>query len=132
MSSVPFSRDYFPPAPVLQVQVCVPDERPRHGTHTALIDTGADGTMAPLTLLEQVGVPVSYMVNLRTHIGDRVHRAAVYHVDLNLENDIRLPGIDVVSDDWGQQIILGRNVLNKLHLFLNGPDQFANVLDPMK
>lgn len=131
MSTVPFSQDYFPPASVLRVQLCVPDEAPQHSPRTALVDTGADGTMAPLTLLEQVGVSVSYMVNIRTHIGDSVYRAAVYQVDLVLENDIRLPGIEVVSDDWGEEIILGRNALNKLRLFLNGPDQLTNLEDLM-
>lgn len=119
MSSVPFSHDFFPPAPVLRVQLCAPDHTPQHSSRAALVDTGADGTMAPLILMEQVGVPVSYMVNVRTHVGDRVHRAAVYRVDLIVEDNIRLPAIDVVSDDWGEEIVLGRNALNKLRLFLN-------------
>lgn len=72
-------------------------------------------------------VPFSRDVNVRTHVGDRVYRAAVYRVDLIVEDNIRLPAIDVVSDDWGEVIILGRNALNKLRLLLNGPYQLTNV-----
>ncbi len=85
--------------------------------------------MVPLTLLEQLGAPVSHMVTVRAHIGDGVYRASVYQVDLIVNNQTRLPGVDVVSDDWGDEIIIGRNVLNKLRLFLNGPDQFTNMVD---
>ncbi len=129
MRSVPFSRDYFPPAPVLRVQLCVPDHAPGFRVHTALIDTGSDGTMVPLTLLEHLGVPVAHMVTVRSHIGDNVYRAAVYRVDLVIDEQLRLPAIDVVSDDWGDEVILGRNALNRLRLFLNGPDRLTDVLD---
>lgn len=120
MSPVPFSRDYFPPAPVLSVQLCIPDQTPRHGSREALIDTGSDGTMAPLALLEQIGAPVSHMVTVRTHLGDSVFQAAVHQVDIVIDEHIRLPGLDVVSDDWGDEIILGRNVLNRLRLLIDG------------
>lgn len=129
MSAIPFSRDFFPPAPVLRVQLCVPDQAPQQRMYTALVDTGADGTMVPLALLEQVGVPVSHMVTVRAHIGDSVYRASVYQVDLIINDLIRLPGVDVVSDVWGEEIILGRNTLNKLRLFLNGPDRVTNVVE---
>ena len=129
MSPTPFSRDYFPPAPVLRVQLCVPDHAPWPRVHTALIDTGSDGTMVPLTLLEQLGVPVTHMATVRAHIGDNVYHAAVYRVDLLIDEQLRLPAIDVVSDDWGDEVILGRNALNKLRLFLNGPDRLTNVVE---
>jgi hypothetical protein len=85
--------------------------------------------MVPLTLLEHLGVPATHVVTVRAHIGDNVYHAAVYRVDLVLDEQIRLPAIDVVSDDWGDEIILGRDVLNKLRLFLNGPDRITDVLD---
>ena len=129
MSSIAFSRDYSPPAPVLRVQLCVPDQAPRQATRTALVDTGADSTMVPLVLLEQLGIPVSHMVTVRAHVGDNVYRASVYQVDLIVNDQFRLPAVDAVSDDWGEEIILGRNAENKLRLFLNGPDRLTNVVD---
>lgn len=129
MSSIAFSRDYSPPAPVLRIQLCVPDQAPRQAARTALVDTGADGTMVPLALLEQLGIPVSHMVTVRAHVGDHVYRASVHQVDLIINGQIRLPAVDAVSDDWGEEIILGRNTLNMLRLFLDGPEQLTNVVD---
>jgi hypothetical protein len=85
--------------------------------------------MVPLTLLEHLGVPAMHVVTVRAHIGDTIYQSAVYRVDLVIDEQFRLPAIDVVSDDWGDEIILGRDVLNKLRLFLNGPDRITDVLD---
>jgi len=127
MKSAPYSNDYSPPAPVLQVSLAVLEETPKLGSFAALVDTGADGSFVPTTLLEELEIPVAYMTNVRSHVGDRTHRVSVHKVDLILFNTIRLPGIEVVSDDWNEQIILGRNVLNRLELHLDGPHQLANV-----
>jgi len=39
-----------------------------------------------------------------------------------------LPGIVVVGDDQGQEIILGRTVLNKIILLLDGPQTTLHIL----
>jgi hypothetical protein len=49
-------------------------------------------------------------------------------LDLHLDNSIVLPSIDVVSDPIGREVILGRNVLNKLRLLLDGPRQVTEIL----
>ncbi|MDW8326283.1 MAG: hypothetical protein RMK99_06925 [Anaerolineales bacterium] len=40
----------------------------------------------------------------------------------------RFPGVNVVSWDEGREIILGRNMLNRLVLLLDGPGQTTDVL----
>ena len=50
-------------------------------------------------------------------------------VDFILFDTIRLPDIEVVADDWGSNIIIGRNVLNKLHIQLDGPKETAIVIE---
>jgi len=89
----------------------------------ALVDTGADGTFAPTSLIERLDIPILYMTNVRSHLGEHLHRVGVYKVDLILFGEIRLPNIDIVGDDWGTHIILGRNVLNKLRFDMDGPGQ---------
>jgi len=42
-------------------------------------------------------------------------------------NGMTLPGMLVVGDDTGDEVVLGRNVLNRLHLALDGPAQVAEV-----
>ena len=123
----PYSRDYFPPAPVLPVSLAVPEGPPQIGPRLALVDTGADGTFVPTAFLEQLGVPIVHTVNVRSHLGKDLRRVPVHIVDI-LFDAIRLPCVQVVSDDWGSEIILGRNALNKLQLFLDGPHQITQLM----
>jgi hypothetical protein len=124
-----YSEEYIPPAPVLPVSLSAPGEASRLGPFLALIDTGADGTFVPTSLLEELATPITYMTNVRSHLGERIHRVAVHKVDLILFDSIRLPGIEVISDDWDDQIIAGRNVLNRLRLQLAGPDKITRLQD---
>ncbi len=121
-----YSQNYFPPAPMLLIRLAVPEEAPQIGPYPSLIDTGADGTFIPTSLLEQLNVPVVYATNVRSHLGEGLHRVSVHKVDI-LFNTIRLPNIEVVGDDWGNEIIIGRNVLNKLQLLLDGPTQITEL-----
>jgi predicted aspartyl protease len=123
----PYSQKYFPPAPVLMVSVAVPAGSP-FKAQPALIDTGADGTFVPTSLLEQLDVPMVYSTNVRSHLGLSSQRVTVHKIDL-VFGAIRLPNIDVISDDWGDEIIIGRNVLNKLRLWLDGPRQIMELKD---
>lgn len=125
----PYSRKYHPPAPVVPVKIAIPDEAPRQETFPALVDTGADGTFIPSSVLENLNLPVSYMTNVRSHFGERLHRVPIHKIDLILSDSIRLPSIEVVADDYGEQIIIGRNVLNKLRLHLDGPKQTTKVTE---
>lgn len=129
MSTAPYGREYNPPAPVLPVSLAIPGETPKPGTHKALIDTGADGTFVPTTILEELDLPVSYMTNVRSHLGEKLHRVPMHIVDILLFDSIRLPNIEVVGDDWGNCIIIGRNVLNMLRLHLDGPREIMKVLE---
>lgn len=53
---------------------------------------------------------------------------ASYYVDLQL-NDLTLPNVRVAGDRLANEIILGRNVLNKLPLLLDGREQQTDLLD---
>ena len=124
-----YSQDYTPPAPVLPVRIAVPDESSGMEEYSALVDTGADGTFVPTVILEELELPISYMTNVHSHLSEILHRAPVHKIDLILFGTIRLPSIEVIGDDRGSQIILGRNVLNKLHIHLDGPDQAVGVFE---
>jgi predicted aspartyl protease len=126
MKTATYSNEYFPAAPTFPISIAVPGESPT-GNEIALIDTGADGTFVPLTLLEKMDLPITYETNVRSHLGDALYRVSIYTVDLILFDSIRLPGIKVVGDDWGHQIIIGRNVLNLLQLHLDGPRRIVKV-----
>ncbi len=129
MSKVSYSKSYTPPAPVFQVKIAVPGETPDGTLRTALVDTGADGTFIPTSILEELELPIVYLTNVRSHLGEKLHRVSVHKVDFVMFDAIRLPNIEVVSDDWGSNIIIGRNLLNKLRIHLDGPNEIASVTE---
>ncbi|OGO42698.1 MAG: hypothetical protein A2Z04_01735 [Chloroflexi bacterium RBG_16_57_9] len=108
------------------VSLAAPEQAPQIGPEPALIDTGADGTFVPTSFIEELDVPVIYSTHVRSHLGEGLRRVAVHKVDI-LCDAIRLPDVEVVSNDWDNEIILGRNVLNKVQLLLNGPKQFTEL-----
>jgi len=52
----------------------------------------------------------------------------VYSFDLII-GDWRLPNVDLIGDTESDLIILGRNVLNKLRLLLDGLSQQTRILE---
>lgn len=122
-----YNRDYFPPIPVLQTCFITPE----WGLHTeslqAIIDTGADGTLVPIKYLRQINASVGGDSGIRSQWGER-RVVSLYLVDIEID-DLILPGIWVVGDELGEEVVLGRNVLNCLRLLLDGPAATTEVLD---
>jgi hypothetical protein len=69
------------------------------------------------------------VVTLKTVRGYTGGRRTVrtYLVDVAI-GPITLPGVEIVGDDATDEILLGRDVLNKLRLLLDGPGQRTEIL----
>ena len=93
----------------------------------AIVDTGADFTIVPMDLLRPLNPPVVRPATLSSQWQDS-HPVYVYEVDLRL-GAITLPAVDVAGDPFSDQVLLGRNVLNRLDLRLQGPALLTHVLD---
>ncbi len=52
---------------------------------------------------------------------------SLVRIDIRL-NGVTLPGISVIGDERGSEVILGRDVLNRLRLFLDGPGRTTDIL----
>ncbi|MBI5568129.1 MAG: hypothetical protein HY870_24755 [Chloroflexi bacterium] len=117
--SQPYSSRYFPPAPVLEVSLISEVSQLRIGPYTALIDTGTDVTAVPVGLLARIAAPAARQAYVQAQWGSRL-RVPLHTVDIEIAG-LRLPGMEVIADKRGQEIILGRDVLNKLWLGLAGP-----------
>lgn len=124
--SYPYDTSYPVPFPVLPVVLRQIDGSARTSPLLALVDSGADVTIAPMALLTTVGAEEIFRGHLRAHWGGK-RPVTVSLVDLEVEGQL-LPGIEVVSDEQGQDVLLGRNVLNKLIVLLDGPSRSADVL----
>jgi predicted aspartyl protease len=123
--STPYDRSYRPPFPALIVRLHSEDEW--LGPFQALVDTGSDATLVPTHLLHEIGAAEGDLATIRSHFGE-TQPVQLYLVGFEFDN-LLTPGIYVVADDKGDEIILGRDVLNKLPLFLDGPERLTDMLD---
>jgi predicted aspartyl protease len=98
----------------------------RTTAENALLDTGSDGSPVPIVFLRQIFAPALTDTRIRSHWGEW-RPAQLFVVDVELDG-LRLPGVFVVGDEQGDEIVLGRNVLNKLRLLLNGPANLTDIL----
>lgn len=86
-------------------------------TLPAIIDSGADATLVPVRYLHQIGATPSRTKWLRGVTGKRVE-VEIYSVILHIgEHRLYVP---VVGDEFGNEAIVGRDVLNQFIVTLNG------------
>lgn len=124
----PYDVSYQPPFPVVRVVLCNGEEGLRSASAKALLDTGSDGSLVPIAYLWQILAPALTDTRIRSHWGEW-RSAQLFMVDLEMDN-LGLPGVFVVGDEQGDEIVLGRNVLNKLRLLLDGPANLTDILPP--
>ena len=127
MTTHSYSTNYSPPIPICTVLLGAGGQEPQLGPIEALIDTGADITVVPVRYLRQVGVrPVDQSV-ARSLWGDSqlVH---VYAVSLRVAN-LQIRALQVIGDAHGNELILGRSVLNRLHVTLDGPASIVEIVE---
>ena len=110
---------YEPTFPAAPVVLRNSEEGLRTEKVQALLDTGSDGCLVPIAYLEQVLAPPMTDTHIRSHWGEW-RSAQMFAVDIEL-GSLRLPDVFVVGDEQGTEIVLGRNVLNKLRVLLDGP-----------
>lgn len=120
-----YDRSYRPAFPAVEV-ILHNLENGRHTTSLpALLDSGADGTLVPLTYLEEILAPVITEARIRSHWGEW-RNVEQFLVEIEIA-DLRLPGNLVVGDEIGDEIVLGRDALNKLRVLLDGPHHTVDI-----
>lgn len=122
-----YRMDFRPPIPALAVRLYSPVTDKFADPAPALVDTGSDATMIPLRYLLAIGAQETAPGWLVTVTGER-QAVALYFVDIYLGQEVA-PGIRVVADEAGEDVILGRDFLNRFALFLDGPQQRLTVPD---
>ena len=85
---------------------------------TALIDSGADGTMIPYRLLTHIGATFMHTFKV-TGISGKSTVVDLYLVEIQV-GTLQIPGIKAVAARTGKEIIIGRDVLNHLIITLDG------------
>jgi predicted aspartyl protease len=126
MSFYEYSADYTPAMPVCQIYLGAGGEEPTYGPFEAILDTGADVAVISLNYLQQVGATRIRQGRARSVWGDS-QMVGVYAVSLAL-NGLRFQALEVLADADGDEIILGRFVLNRLKMVLDGPAAFVEIV----
>ncbi len=121
----PYDSNYQPPFPAVQVALYNREEGLRTSAMNALLDSGADASLVPIVFLRDIVAPALMDTRIRSHWGEW-RAAQLFVVDVEIEN-IKLPGIFVVGDEQGDEIVLGRDVLNKLRIFLDGLARIVEI-----
>ena len=129
MNEFPYDTSYSPAIPVCEVTLLVPSSGLRL-TLSAIIDTGADATIIPIPQLKKIGARRAYEARLRNQWGE-ARRVYLYVVDMKI-GGFSLPGIYVVGDDRGDECVVGRNILNRLKMLLDGPQESVQLLDGLQ
>jgi predicted aspartyl protease len=113
-----------PAMPVVEVGLSLLQQTEAETHLTALIDSGSDVTLMPLDALESLGAKPIDKVRIRGILGYS-QQASLYLICLYI-GPHRLPGIQVAALTAPDDCLVGRNVLNRLEITLNGP---ANVTE---
>lgn len=121
----PYDETYDPAMPVVDVLVDGYAGRPRRAV-IALVDSGADGTMLPIDVLEVVAAAYEDTVRMRGVLGDS-EQVDRYTVAIHL-GPLVLHGVNAVASPSGSESVLGRDVLNHLLLTLNGPANTTQIV----
>jgi predicted aspartyl protease len=120
-----YDNAYSPAAPVADVAVRAFGRSTPEVEVTALVDSGADGTLIPIDVLQQIKAP--YWGTRRMFgVAGGSQRVDLYSVTLRVGQEI-VYGIHAVAAGVGTEAILGRDVLNQLRITLDGPAETLEI-----
>lgn len=99
-------------------------------TLSAIVDTGADGTIVPLRILQDAGFrPNRQRRRFFTARTEQLPETVVgYSVTIRISN-LELSEVDIYGSRTINEVILGRNVLNRMVFTYDGLEQLLEVLE---
>lgn len=118
---------FSPPAPVADVTVAHPVTGVSSGVLRGKLDSGADVTVIPDRLVAQLGMTPKGRIWTRSYDGT-YSRRLVYYVRLIVEG-FDLTAVRCVAADRAN-VLLGRNVLNRFIIMLDGKNLTFELKDP--
>lgn len=113
-----YSIDYTPAMPLVELGISLSKASQPEVTIAALGDSGSDGTMLPLTLLEKIGAKPVGQGRVRG-ILRYSHPVDLYLIKLYIGVH-QLHAVRVIGIEDTEEPIVGRNALNHLVVTLNG------------
>jgi predicted aspartyl protease len=126
MSFYEYSAKYSPAIPICELFLGPAGQESTIGPLEAIIDTGADITVVPTEHLNQIGARRVSRGRARSLWGD-ARDVNVYAISLRL-NGLQFAALQVLADDLGDEIVVGRTVLNRLKIVLDGPAAMTEIV----
>lgn len=115
--SYDYDLNYLPAMPIVSLSIGKADSAATLAL-SGLVDSGADATMIPLRLLQEVGAIKRRYVRIRT-ISGQLTGSNLCTVSLQFAH-YRRNRIDVVGNVESDEVIIGRDILNHLIITLDG------------
>jgi len=122
-----YSTEFDPPAPVIGFMVYCPVDHGRAVSIRGELDSGADISVVPLSVVDELHLVPRRMVIGRGYDGTQ-NLWATYMVDLQVEGHA-VDDVEVMALPR-QDAILGRDVLNHFIVTLDGKELTLEVADP--
>jgi predicted aspartyl protease len=122
--SYDYDSSYIPAMPIVELQIGRPEAEPAFDL-LAIIDTGADATIIPVAILEQIGARKIGKTWMRGTTGNRI-RVQLYAIAIAVGPHTQA-WLEVVGDTLSDEVILGRDILNHLTTILNGPAHTTQI-----
>lgn len=123
---IPFHPALYPPAPALEIRLVNPSTGVHSVYYHAILDTGADMTIIPTTMLTALRLSPMRSESVSGLWGSH-SVTKVYLVDIEIGGRL-LSDIEVLSNSREKQILIGRDVSNQLRLLLDGLDLSTEIL----
>ena len=119
---------FNPPAPAISIEVRSPAfAMNSYAEHIlALIDTGADGTLIPWSIIERLNLQQVDQVEVTGYNQRDYQLKPVFsaHISIPRLKPLIIRAIPIESDDYA---IIGRDIINKWQLDLNGPGLVGSI-----
>jgi predicted aspartyl protease len=122
-----YDTSLLPPAPFVPVRLASLADHAEPVAIQAKIDTGAGLTVIPARLIEQLPLMPAGEIEIEGYDG---RRATIQAYDVNLQIDqLHVTGLLVIgfAEDY---VLVGRDMLNRLRVLLDGPAITTEILTP--
>ena len=119
-----YDSSYYPAMPVIEIQIRRRANQPAL-TLSAIVDSGADATMIPLQYLRQLQARKGQTKWLSGISGSR-YEVTMYMLAVQI-GEQPAQYIDVVGTENGNEVIVGRDLLNTYIVTLNAPGHSVDV-----
>ena len=118
------------PMPILPIQLLDEDGNLLTDEESAIVDTGSDGTIIPISILQAAGLRPNRQRRklLTVQYSNPEESLFGYSVAVQI-GELQLFDVDIFGSRTINDVIIGRNILNRLIFTYHGSQHLLEILD---